>query len=132
MTFLLWSKIGPQLSIGTAKGNLLIYNHQTTRKVPILGKHSKRITCGAWSNQNLLALGGEDKCITVSNAEGDTLRQTSVRAEPSDVQFSEMKTDERSAMGENTVSGVWDKMTRSSLFSSDYELRNRYQTILWY
>ena len=31
MTFLLWSKTGPQLSIGTAKGNLLIYNHKTQR-----------------------------------------------------------------------------------------------------
>ena len=25
--------------------------------------------------QNLLALGGEDKCITVSNVDGDTIRQ---------------------------------------------------------
>lgn len=27
--------------------------------------------------QNLLALGGEDKCITVSNVDGDTIRQVS-------------------------------------------------------
>ncbi len=31
LTFLLWSKQGPQLAIGTSKGNLLIYNHQTSR-----------------------------------------------------------------------------------------------------
>lgn len=74
------------------------------RKIPIIGKHSRKITCGAWSNENLLALGSEDKSITISNAEGDTLRQTSTRAEPGDVQFSEMKGDERSQMGENTVS----------------------------
>lgn len=39
------------------------------------GKHTRRITCGCWSSQNLLALGGEDKMITVSNQEGDTIRQ---------------------------------------------------------
>ena len=74
------------------------------RKIPILGKHTRRITCGAWSNENLLALGSEDKTVTVSNSEGDTVRQTSVRADPCDVQFSEMKGDERSQTGENTVS----------------------------
>ena len=31
------------------------------------------------------------------------MRQTSLRADPSDLLFSEMKTDERSTMGENTV-----------------------------
>lgn len=37
MSFLLWSKIGSFLAIGTIKGNLLIYNHQTSRKIPVLG-----------------------------------------------------------------------------------------------
>jgi WD repeat-containing protein 19 len=76
----------------------------SNRKIPIIGKHTKKITCGAWSAQGLLALGSEDKTITVSNAEGDTLRQTALRNEPSNVQFSEMKGDERSSIGENTVS----------------------------
>ena len=51
----------------------------------------------------MLALGSDDKSITISNAEGDTLRQTALRAEPHNVQFSEMKGDERSSIGENTV-----------------------------
>ena len=39
--------------------------------------------CAVWLNcffsrQNLLALGGEDKCITVSNVDGDTIRQVRV------------------------------------------------------
>ena len=74
-----------------------------SRKVPILGKHTKKISCGEWSSQNLLALGSEDKTISVSNAEGDTIRQTNVRSEPNDIQFSEMKADQRSSVGENTV-----------------------------
>ncbi|KAK7098094.1 WD repeat-containing protein 19-like [Littorina saxatilis] len=111
LTYLLWSKNGQLLAVGTVKGNLLIYNHQTSRKIPIIGKHTKRITCGAWSAEGLLALGSEDKTISVSNAEGDTLRQTALRADPNNVQFSEMKGDERSSIGENTVSVNVGKQT---------------------
>ncbi|XP_073252735.1 WD repeat-containing protein 19-like [Porites lutea] len=111
LSFVLWSRVGPQLAIGTVKGNLLMYNHQTSRKVPILGKHTKKIVCGAWNSENLLALGGEDKCITVSNVDGDTIRQATIRADPSDIQFSEMKTDERSSIGETTVSIIVGKKT---------------------
>ncbi|XP_026990682.2 WD repeat-containing protein 19 [Tachysurus fulvidraco] len=111
LSFLLWSKTGPLLAIGTSKGNLLIYNQQTSRKIPVLGKHTKRITCGCWSSQNLLALGSEDHNITVSNHEGDTIRQTSIREDPADIQFSVMKTDERSTPGESTVSVAVGKAT---------------------
>lgn len=74
-----------------------------SRRVPVLGKHTKRISSGAWSTENLLALGSEDKTLSISNAEGDTLRIISLRAEPSDIQFSKMKLDER-LDGENTAS----------------------------
>lgn len=37
MSFILWSKTSPLLAVGTAKGNLLIYNQQTSRKIPVLG-----------------------------------------------------------------------------------------------
>ncbi|XP_062348693.1 WD repeat-containing protein 19 isoform X1 [Cinclus cinclus] len=111
MSFLLWSRVGTLLAVGTTKGNLLIYNRQTSRKISVLGKHTKRITCGCWSIENLLALGGEDKMITISNQEGDTIRQTSVSSDPSDMQFSVMKTDERVSTRESTVSIVVGKKT---------------------
>ncbi|KAJ8281320.1 hypothetical protein GJAV_G00066160 [Gymnothorax javanicus] len=111
MSFILWSKTASLLAVGTAKGNLLIYNQQTSRKIPVLGKHTKRITCGCWSSQNLLALGSEDRNVTVSNAEGDTIKQTQVRSDPMDVQFSVMKTDERASPGESTVSVVVGRKT---------------------
>lgn len=72
------------------------------RRTPVIGKHSKKITCGAWNTENLLALGSEDKTISISNVDGDTLRVINVRAEPSEINFSEMKLDERMG-GENTV-----------------------------
>ncbi len=60
LTLLTWSMVGPQLAIGTAKGNLLIYNKRTHKKQNILGKHVKKITCGAWNSENKLALSSED------------------------------------------------------------------------
>ncbi|KAM4807652.1 WD repeat-containing protein 19 [Rhinophrynus dorsalis] len=141
MSFLLWSKAGSLLAVGTSKGSLLIYNLQTSRKVPVLGKHTKRITCGCWSSQNLLALGSEDKMITISNQEGDTIRQTSVRMDPSDIQFSVMKTDERASAGESTISVVVGKKTLFLFNLNDPDnpielaFQNRYGTIVshkWY
>ncbi|XP_074085717.1 WD repeat-containing protein 19 [Macrotis lagotis] len=138
MSFILWSKYGALLAAGTVKGNLLIYNRQTSRKIPILGKHTKRITCGCWSSENLLALGSEDKIITVSNQEGDTIRQTPVRSEPSDMQFSIMKTDDRNSTSESTISVVVGKKTLF-LFNLndpdspiDLEFQQRYGSIVCY
>ncbi|CAF94207.1 unnamed protein product, partial [Tetraodon nigroviridis] len=109
MSLILWSKTSPLLAVGTVKGNLLIYNQQTSRKIPVLGKHTKKITCGCWSAQGLLALGSDDNTVSISNHEGDTVRQTSLRGPPAEIYFSIMKTDERSAQGENTVSVCVDK-----------------------
>ncbi|XP_063240827.1 WD repeat-containing protein 19 [Bacillus rossius redtenbacheri] len=110
LSCVVWAKSGPLLAVGTARGNVAIYNHSTAKRVPVLGKHAKRVSCGAWSAGNLLALGSEDRTLSLSSAEGDTLRVVPLRAEPSDVQFSEMKLDER-AGSENTVSMVLGKKT---------------------
>uniref|UniRef100_A0A3Q3D1P9 WD repeat domain 19 n=1 Tax=Hippocampus comes TaxID=109280 RepID=A0A3Q3D1P9_HIPCM len=75
ISLIVWSKMGPLLAAGTAKGNLLIYNQQTSHKIPILGKHTKKITCGCWNAQNLLALGCDDNNLSISNQEGDTIRE---------------------------------------------------------
>lgn len=91
----------------------LFVNHLCCRKVPVLGKHMRRIICGAWSRTNLLALGSEDRSISISNADGDTVRQLSGLGEPSLIQFSEMKQDERSQIGDNTV-------CLKKMFASDF------------
>ncbi|XP_058834907.1 WD repeat-containing protein 19 [Topomyia yanbarensis] len=107
---IVWSKRGSLLAVATSRGNLSIYNHLTTKRIPILGKHTKRITCGAWSTENILALGSEDKFLSLSNEEGDTLRSVQLRDTPSDMHFAEMKTDER-VPGENTISMILGKRT---------------------
>ncbi|RQM21034.1 hypothetical protein B5M09_000189 [Aphanomyces astaci] len=67
------------IPIGTVKGNLVLYSKSSRKIVPVLGKHSKKITCGAWNNSDQLVLGSDDRMITVSNAGGDTLQQRELK-----------------------------------------------------
>lgn len=81
--------------VGTTKGNISIYNHQTQRRTPILGKHSKRITAGCWSKTNLLALISDDKTMSISNEDGDSLRVVQLTDTPSDLQFAKIRSGRR-------------------------------------
>ena len=101
-----WSKTSPLLAVGTARGNLLLYNHQTAKRMPILGKHTRRINTGCWSRDGLLALASDDKTLTISSDAGDTIRQASLREPPTMLRFSERKQDVRSQLREGTVSLV--------------------------
>lgn len=98
-SFLKWSRVGPQLVIGSAKGGVVIFRKDSRKKLPITGKHSGAITCGDWSRDNRLALGGADNAITVSNADGDTIEQLSVKQTPVALQFATQKTDSRPRRG---------------------------------
>ena len=88
LSCLMWAKNSSVLAVATSRGNIAIYNHTTAKRIPVLGKHSKKITCGAWSRDSILALGSEDKTVTLNNNEGDTLRIINLRAEPSQITFS--------------------------------------------
>eukprot|EP00931_Biecheleriopsis_adriatica_P005604 TRINITY_DN107098_c0_g1_i1.p1 TRINITY_DN107098_c0_g1~~TRINITY_DN107098_c0_g1_i1.p1 ORF type:complete len:1382 (+),score=320.21 TRINITY_DN107098_c0_g1_i1:79-4224(+) len=98
-TWLAWSKAGPQLVIGTARGNLIIYNKRTLKKQTIMGKHSKRVSCGGWHPQeNIFATGSEDKTVSISNEDGDALESLDseplrLKNDPSMVKFADIKGD---------------------------------------
>ncbi|DAZ95514.1 TPA: LOW QUALITY PROTEIN: hypothetical protein N0F65_001853, partial [Lagenidium giganteum] len=92
-TFLKWSANGAQLAIGTQKGNLILYSKATRKMVPVLGKHSKKITCGAWNSGDQLVLGSEDKMLTVSNVKGDTIEQRELSLVPSEIKFGRKRGD---------------------------------------
>ena len=87
VTWLAWAQHAAVLACGTEKGNLLIYDSRKGRKIPIIGKHSKAITCGAWSESGMLALGSQDKALTFSDDAGDTLRLVRCKAVPHDMHF---------------------------------------------
>lgn len=74
-----------------------------------MGKHTRRITTGCWSKDGLLALGGDDRTLTLSNDLGDTIRQTTLRDVPQLIRFSDRKQDVRSQLIEGTVSLVLSK-----------------------
>lgn len=115
-TYLAWSKVGPQLVIGTARGNMMIYNKRTMKKQTIMGKHSRKITCGAWHHQdNILALGAEDKTITLSGEDGDSILKMEeplrLKSEPGLIQFADVKADSPNDSREKTVSTVLGEVT---------------------
>ena len=92
LTFLKWSTVGMTLAIGTAKGTLVLYNHVTSRKIPVYGKHgNKAITCGAWNSEGQLCLGGLDKSCTISDESGSTVQQLPLHGVPSDIAFHEVR-----------------------------------------
>jgi WD repeat-containing protein 19 len=93
-SFFCWSRTSSQLVVGNKNGNILVYDRRTRKKVSVLGKHPKKITCGCWSAQtNKLALGSDDRTLTLSNESGDTLEQTELKHAPVDMQFATQKRD---------------------------------------
>ncbi|KAI8921154.1 hypothetical protein DFJ77DRAFT_448813 [Powellomyces hirtus] len=89
--FLRWSPKGDFLAVGTSKGNLFLYDRKEVKKTPIMGKHSKAIVTGCWSWDNILACGSDDKTFTLSNTSGDTILSMALSAEPSLMQWANMK-----------------------------------------
>lgn len=92
-TWAKWSKTGPQLAVGSARGALLMFRKDTRKKALIPGKHGDAILCGDWSTGNKLALGGRDVVLTISNEAGETEERVELKHEPAAVQFAAEKGD---------------------------------------
>ncbi|KAI8836727.1 hypothetical protein BJ741DRAFT_708422 [Chytriomyces cf. hyalinus JEL632] len=87
-----WNSTSTMLAIGTTKGNLLLLNRRTSKKIPVLGKHSKAIVGLTWSKDDILACASLDNTFTLSNVDGDTIFQMSLKGEPSRLQWSTIRT----------------------------------------
>ena len=103
-SFMTWSRVGGELAVGTQKGNLLIYNVHTLKSISVAGKHSKKITCGAWNTENKLALASLDRMLTISDEKGELVEQAKLKYDPYDIQFSAQKVDDNTPPSESTVS----------------------------
>lgn len=55
-TFALWSKTHPVLAIGTDKGSIVFYFKKQQKKIPTVGKHTKRVISGDWNKEGLLSI----------------------------------------------------------------------------
>lgn len=82
-----WDPDGGALALATAKGNVLLYDSRLGKMTSVLGKHTKRIACGAWTTDGRLVLGAEDRSVTVSAAAGDTELQLEIRGDAKEVRF---------------------------------------------
>lgn len=71
--FLIYSTDSKHIAIGNEKGNVMFLDLMTKNEsMVIVGKHSKAIISGArWNDQ--IALASQDKSISISNINGDTL-----------------------------------------------------------
>mmetsp|Transcript_17772 Transcript_17772/g.12707 ORF Transcript_17772/g.12707 Transcript_17772/m.12707 type:complete len:201 (+) Transcript_17772:326-928(+) len=79
----------PILCVGTDKGSLVFYNRKTQRRVPCISKHGKKVTFGDWHRDGILITCSEDKLLTVSNHQGDTIQDSIVvKGEPAQIKWS--------------------------------------------
>eukprot|EP00957_Ditylum_brightwellii_P185091 14095323-Ditylum_brightwellii.AAC.1 len=93
-SFIKWSDVGPELIIGTRQGNVLLYNNETEEKIPLIGKHSGAVTCGAWNKANQIVLGSADATITCSNDAGDTIEHLEVDQGPFEIALRDIHTSQ--------------------------------------
>ena len=93
ITWMKWSTTHPVLTCGNEKGYLNFYYKKNKRKVPTMGKHSKKVICGDWNSEGLLVTGSEDRLITISSHTSDNAANSlAVKAEPRDLKWVTMKT----------------------------------------
>ena len=73
----------------------MFFNKQNQRKIPCVGKHSKKIVTGSWNSEGILITGAEDKILTLSNSTGDTVSDWFiVKGSPLQLVWAKPKKDE--------------------------------------
>lgn len=81
ITWLKWSKTHPVLTFSNDKGYINFYTKTSKKKIPTMGKHSKKVLAGDWNDDGLLVTGSEDKTITISSYKSENVGNTiAVRA----------------------------------------------------
>ncbi|KAL6725901.1 hypothetical protein Aduo_007922 [Ancylostoma duodenale] len=88
---LVWSTVSSLLVIGNNNGNLFIYNHKLSRKIPVLGKHQRKIIGVAMTKQDQILCCSDDNSITLSSSDGETLRTLTLSSEPDELKIGEVK-----------------------------------------
>ncbi|CAD5215524.1 unnamed protein product [Bursaphelenchus okinawaensis] len=89
-TFMQWSKKSQILVVGTNQGSILIYNHYSSKKLPLMGKHQRAIITGDF-HDDIFALGSDDLSISINSLEGETLSTISCTAEPTNMLLSKFR-----------------------------------------
>lgn len=101
VSLLLWSRAENVLAIGTSKGVVFIYDHDTDTKIMAGGRHKRRIISADWLGSSSLAYASEDKQISMCTSAGILLDQVKVKCLPMDVAFGGKEFDEHSIVSVN-------------------------------
>ena len=90
-----WAASLPVLAVGNAKGGVLMYNRETFKKIPIVGKHSKKIISMSWNRRNQVAMSSDDKTLSVSDDTGQTIDSVNIKGDPLELKWADRKSDDR-------------------------------------
>lgn len=103
LCILSWNKKGDILAAGTSKGNLLLWFSRERKKIPIVGKHTKKIVSALWNRDNILTMAGQDRQLTITDGlSGETIKQYTLKADPYELCVSDKKDDGAAKREENT------------------------------
>ncbi|KIH51653.1 hypothetical protein ANCDUO_18258 [Ancylostoma duodenale] len=98
-----WDKEGDVLGILTdGSSQALLWNINTrnaepletamgARKIPVLGKHQRKIIGVAMTKQDQILCCSDDNSITLSSSDGETLRTLTLSSEPDELKIGEVK-----------------------------------------
>ncbi|EGT34664.1 CBN-DYF-2 protein [Caenorhabditis brenneri] len=106
-TCLAWSPTSPTLVIGNNAGNIVVYNHRTTRRIAVMGKHQRSVTQITVTPEDSIISCSDDNTIAVTSLDGTTLSSTTTNGEPTKMDYGSV--NRKGGNGMTMVSAVLGK-----------------------
>eukprot|EP01147_Barroeca_monosierra_P007720 gene7720-9918_t len=103
--------MGLQFLTGNSKGDISVYSVETSRKLPILGKHRNQILSCDWNAENKFTVASADRTISINSSDGDTLAQPLLDHEPTLVRCFDPRPEHLKQGVQAQISVVLDKKT---------------------
>ncbi|CAI9647951.1 WD repeat-containing protein dyf-2 [Caenorhabditis elegans] len=86
-TCLAWSPSTPTLVIGNNAGNIVVYNHRTSRRIAVMGKHQRSVTQITVTPEDYVISCSDDNTLSVTTLEGTTVSTTTTNGEPTNMDY---------------------------------------------
>ncbi|CAI2349778.1 unnamed protein product [Caenorhabditis sp. 36 PRJEB53466] len=86
-TCLAWSPTSPILVVGNNAGNLMVYNHRTTRRIALMGKHQRSVTGIKVTPDDLIISCSDDNTLAVTTMDGTTVNSMTTSYEPANLNY---------------------------------------------
>uniref|UniRef100_A0A8R1I9R3 WD_REPEATS_REGION domain-containing protein n=1 Tax=Caenorhabditis japonica TaxID=281687 RepID=A0A8R1I9R3_CAEJA len=86
-TCLAWSPTSPHLVVGNNAGNMMVYNHRTSRRISLMGKHQRSVTQLKITPDDLIVSCSDDNTLSVTSMEGNTVSSSTCNGEPTNLGY---------------------------------------------